>query len=109
MPNLQSALGVFAILAFAWAISENRCAVPWRPVVSGLSLTFALAILMLKVPQTEVAFAWINSAVDVLAAATKAGTSFVFGYIGGGAPPFDVKTPAAQFILGFQALPVVLI
>ncbi len=109
MPNLQSALGVFAILAFAWAISENRRAVPWRPVVSGLAVTFALAILMLKVPQTEVAFAWINSAVEALAAATKAGTSFVFGYVGGGAPPFDVKTPAAQFILGFQALPVVLI
>ncbi|MFZ3310401.1 MAG: nucleoside transporter C-terminal domain-containing protein [Xanthobacteraceae bacterium] len=109
MLNLQSALGVFAILAFAWAISENRRAVPWRPVISGLVVTFALAILMLKVPQTEVAFAWINSAVEALAAATKAGTSFVFGYVGGGAPPFDVKTPAAQFILGFQALPVVLI
>ncbi|MGC1778467.1 MAG: nucleoside transporter C-terminal domain-containing protein [Xanthobacteraceae bacterium] len=109
MPNLQSALGVFAILAFAWAISENRRAVPWRPVVSGLAVTFAVAILMLKVPQTEVAFAWINSAVEALAAATKAGTSFVFGYVGGGAPPFDVKTPAAQFILGFQALPVVLV
>jgi CNT family concentrative nucleoside transporter len=33
----------------------------------------------------------------------------VFGYVGGGAPPFEVKTQAAQFILGFQALPVVLV
>jgi CNT family concentrative nucleoside transporter len=109
MPNLQSALGVIAILAFAFVISENRRAVPWRPVVIGLALTFALAVLMLKVPQTQVAFNWINSAVDAVAAATKAGTSFVFGYVGGGAPPFDVKAPAAQFILGFQALPVVLV
>ena len=109
MLNLQSALGVFAILALAFAISENRRAVPWRPVVTGLGVTFALALLMLKVPQTEIAFDWINRAVDAVAGATKAGTSFVFGYVGGGAPPFDVKTPAAQFILGFQALPVVLV
>ncbi len=109
MPNLQSALGVVAILAFAWLISENRRAVPWRPVVTGLTTTFALALLMLKVPQTENAFDFINRAVEAIAAATKAGTSFVFGYVGGGAPPFEVKTPTAQFILGFQALPVVLV
>jgi concentrative nucleoside transporter, CNT family len=109
MQNVQSALGVFTILAFAWLISENRRAVPWRPVIVGLAITFGLAVLMLKVPQTAVAFDWINRAVDAIADAAKAGTSFVFGYIGGGTPPFDVKTPAATFILGFQALPVVLV
>jgi concentrative nucleoside transporter, CNT family len=109
MPNLQSALGVFAILALALAISENRRAVPWRPVVTGLGITFALALLMLKVPQTEIAFAWINDAVIALASATRAGTAFVFGYVGGGPQPFDLKNPGNAFILGFQALPVVLI
>ena len=74
MLNLQSALGVFAILALAFAISENRRAVPWRPVVTGLGVTFALALLMLKVPQTEIAFDWINRAVDAVADATRAGT-----------------------------------
>jgi CNT family concentrative nucleoside transporter len=109
MPNLQSALGVFAILAIAFAISENRRAVPWRPVVVGLLVTFALALLMLKVPQTAIVFGWINDAVIALAAATRAGTAFVFGYVGGGPPPFEVKNPGNAFILGFQALPVVLI
>ena len=109
MPNLQSALGVAVIIGFAWLISENRRAVPWRPVVTGLGITFALALLMLKVPQTEIAFAWINDAVIALASATRAGTAFVFGYVGGGPPPFDLKNPGNAFILGFQALPVVLI
>jgi concentrative nucleoside transporter, CNT family len=109
MLNLQSALGVFAILAFAWAISENRRAVPWRPVVVGLAITFLLALLMLKVPQAKIAFVWINDAVDSLAAATRAGTSFVFGYVGGGPLPFELKNPGNEFVLGFQALPVVLI
>jgi CNT family concentrative nucleoside transporter len=109
MQHLQSALGVLAIVAFAWLISENRRAVPWRPVVIGLVITFVLAVVMLKVPQTQAAFEWINRAVEAVAAATRAGTSFVFGYIGGGTPPFDPKTPGSDFILAFQALPVVLV
>jgi len=109
MLHLQSALGVFAILAIAFIISEDRRAVPWRPVLTGLGITFALALLMLKVPQTEVAFEGINRAVDAVVAATRAGTSFVFGYVGGGALPFDPKTQGSDFILAFQALPVVLV
>src|SRR6202035_3541658 len=52
---------------------------------------------------------FINRAVEIIAAATKAGTSFVFGYVGGGTLPFELKTPGTEFILGFQALPVVLV
>jgi concentrative nucleoside transporter, CNT family len=109
MQNVQSALGVFAILAIAFLISENRRAVPWRPVGIGLAITFLLAVLMLKVPQVEIAFAAITDAVDAIASATRAGTSFVFGYVGGGTLPFELKVPGAEFILGFQALPVVLV
>ncbi len=109
MPSLQSALGVVAIIAFAWLISENRRAVNWRQSAIALGVTVALALVMLKVPKVEVVFAWINDAVDAIATATRAGTAFVFGYVGGGPAPFEVKEPAAQFILGFQALPVVLV
>jgi CNT family concentrative nucleoside transporter len=109
MQSLQSALGVVAIIALAWAISENRRAVPWRPVIVGLILTFALAALFLKLPQVSIAFDWINKAVISLADATKAGTAFVFGYIGGGPLPFELKNPGNEFVLGFQALPVVLV
>ena len=109
MLQLQSALGVAAVLAIAFVLSEDRRAVPWRPVVVGLAVTFALALLMLKVPQVETAFALITRAVDAVAAATRAGTSFVFGYVGGGDPPFAATAPRAQFILAFQALPVILV
>ncbi len=33
----------------------------------------------------------------------------MFGYVGGGALPFDLKAPGADFVLAFQALPVVLV
>ncbi len=109
MLQLQSALGVAAILGIAFVLSEDRRAVPWRPVIIGLAVTFALALLMLKVPQVETAFALITRAVDAVAAATRAGTAFVFGYVGGGEPPFAATAPRAEFILAFQALPVILV
>ena len=33
----------------------------------------------------------------------------MFGYLGGGALPFELKTPGAEFVLAFQALPIVLV
>jgi concentrative nucleoside transporter, CNT family len=109
MQHLQAALGIVAIIAFAFFISENRRAVNWRQAAVGLGVTVVLAVVMLKVPKVEVVFGWINDAVGAIADATRAGTAFVFGYVGGGAPPFEVKEPTATFILGFQALPVVLV
>jgi CNT family concentrative nucleoside transporter len=109
MPQLQSAAGIFALLALAWAISENRRAVSLRQAAIGLAATFATALVLLKLPMVTHAFAAINGAVGAVAAATRAGTSFVFGYLGGGQAPFNIKAPGADFILAFQALPIILV
>ncbi|HEX3440631.1 MAG TPA: nucleoside transporter C-terminal domain-containing protein [Pseudolabrys sp.] len=109
MPQLQSALGVFALLAFAWAISENHRAVNFRSAGIALLVTLVTAVLLIKVPQIALLFTGIARAVDAVSAASRAGTSFVFGYIGGGTLPFEVKTPGADFVLAFQALPIVLV
>jgi CNT family concentrative nucleoside transporter len=109
MQQLQPVLGIVALIGFAWAISERRSAVPWRKVAVGLGLTFVLALLLLKVPPVRVIFVAVNDGVDAIAAATRAGTSFVFGYIGGGPLPFEPKFPGSEFILAFQALPLVLV
>ena len=109
MQNLQSALGVVALLAFAWAISENRRAVSARRVVTGLAITLVLAVLFLKVPPITAALGSANHVIDAIAAASRAGTSFVFGYIGGGPLPFELKFPGNDFVLAFNALPIVLI
>jgi CNT family concentrative nucleoside transporter len=109
MQNLQSALGVVALVAFAWAISENRRAVSPKRVLIGLVIAFALAALFLKVPPVTRAFASVNHAIDAIAAASRAGTAFVFGYIGGGALPFELKFPGKDFVLAFTALPIVLL
>ena len=107
--HLQSALGVAALLVFAWAISENRRAVDWKSAGAAFALTFVAAGLLLEVPQVKTAFAAVNRAVTAIAEATQAGTSFVFGYVGGAPLPFELKSPGADFILAFQALPIVLV
>src|SRR6266404_5438520 len=87
MQNLQSALGVVAMLGIAFAISENHRAVAWKKAGIGLAATIVTAVILLKVPQVATAFAVINDGVGAIAAATRAGTSFVFGYLGGAALP----------------------
>src|ERR1700756_4973231 len=109
MQNIQSIVGIFALLTVAFLISENRRLVSWRQAAIGLTATFVLAVLMLKIPQLQAAFGVIGDAVEAIAAATRAGTSFVFGYLGGGPLPFEPKTPGSDFILALQALPLVLV
>src|SRR3954452_18022369 len=109
MPQLQSAFGVFALLAIAWGLAENRRAVSLRQAAIGLAVTLLTALVLIKVSVVARAFGVINDAVGAISSASRAGTSFVFGYLGGGALPFDLKAPGAEFILAFQALPVVLI
>ena len=72
-------------------------------------VTFVTAVLLLEIPQIESAIALVKYAVDAISAASLAGTSFVFGYIGGGPAPYAITSPANEFVLAFQALPIVLV
>jgi len=109
MLQLQSAFGIVALLALAWVLGENRRAVSARQTIIGLAVTFVTAVVLIKLPGVVHVFGAINDAVGAIASASRAGTSFVFGYLGGGALPFDLKSPGAEFILAFQALPIVLV
>ncbi len=109
MLQIQSAFGVVALLAIAWGCGENRRAMSLTQAAAGLVATLVTAVVLLKLPGIAGVFARINDAVGAISAASRAGTSFVFGYLGGGAPPFELKAPGADFILAFQALPIVLV
>ncbi|HEY1613871.1 MAG TPA: nucleoside transporter C-terminal domain-containing protein [Rhizomicrobium sp.] len=107
--HLQSLLGMVVIIALAWAISENRRIFPLRTVAAGLVLQLILALLLLKVPAARTTLLSLNAVVDALSAATRAGTSFVFGYVGGGAPPFAVTDPHGLTNFAFGVLPLVIV
>lgn len=105
----QSALGCGSFIALAWLLSENRRRVSIRLVAKGLLLTFAAGGVLVYVPFSRDVFALLNRMVLALQEATAAGTSFVFGYLGGGPLPFAESFPGSSFILAFQALPMVLL
>jgi CNT family concentrative nucleoside transporter len=107
--HLQSAFGICVIIALAWVLSEDRRAFPWRTVAAGLALQAALAVLLLEVPAARSGLLVLNGAIDALTQATKTGSSFVFGFVGGGSPPFAVTNPAGMVSFAFQILPLVLV
>jgi CNT family concentrative nucleoside transporter len=105
----QSLLGLAVLVLVAMVVSERRGVIPWRLVLGGLGLQVVIAAFILKAPFLRGIFLGLNAVVNAMDAATRAGTAFVFGYVGGGPAPFAVTDPSSAFILGFQALPLVIV
>ena len=106
---MQGLLGIVALLALAWACSEDRRRIRWRTVVTGLGLQAGLALLLILFPPAQSVILLLNRAALSLQDATDAGTGFLFGYLGGGALPFVETSPGSSFILAFKILPLVLV
>lgn len=104
---IQGIIGLVGLVALAWAISENRRAFPWCTAAIGLVVQIALALLLIKLPGSQIVFRWIGNAVDALVRATEAGTSLVFGFLGGAPLPFEETFPGASFVFAFRTLPLV--
>ncbi|HEX6006992.1 MAG TPA: nucleoside transporter C-terminal domain-containing protein [Burkholderiales bacterium] len=106
---LQGAFGFVALLALAWLAGENRRAVPWRIVIPGVLLQLVLTAVLLTAPPVKQLFLVLNEMLLALERATRAGTSFVFGYLGGATLPFPESGMGSSFVLAFRALPLVLV
>lgn len=106
---IQGIFGLLSILLIAYAFSEARKAILFKPIIIAVLIHFTLTLIFLKLPFFKEAFLLLNQFVLVLDTATTTGTSFVFGYLGGGDAPFDIKNGGAMFVLAFKALPLVLV
>lgn len=106
---LQGGGGILVLLFFAFLLSENKSQIPWRTVVVALALQFVLALILIKFPFSRNIFIVLNNIVFSLEKATKAGTSFVFGYLGGGEVPFVQTKEGQTYILAFRGLPLILV
>ena len=106
---MQGLIGLALIPLLAWLLSENRQAFNWRVPAAGLALQLILALLLLKLPLFQTLFIQLNQILLGLQQATEAGTSFVFGYLGGAESPFVESDTGSSFILAFRALPLVLV
>ncbi|MDP1640777.1 MAG: nucleoside transporter C-terminal domain-containing protein [Phenylobacterium sp.] len=109
LENAQSLLGLGLILVVCWALSEDRSRFPWRLALGAVAVQVALVLGLFGIPGARAVVRAINAGVDGLAAATAQGTQFVFGYMAGGAQPYDVTNPGALFVFAFQVLPLILV
>ena len=109
MQLLQPLFGIFVFIAIAWLLSEKRAAIRPKIIIAGLAAQVLLGLLLLKTPGAQEVFLSLNALVNALSQATEAGTSFVFGFLGGGNAPYDTTHPENSFILAFRALPLVLV
>jgi CNT family concentrative nucleoside transporter len=105
----RSALGFLLLHALAWAVSENRKSIAWRPVAAGMALTLGLGVALLKAPGVKQVFLALNDLLGAVEEATRDGTSFVFGFLGGAPLPYPESYPGASFVLAFRALPLVVV
>jgi hypothetical protein len=77
--KLISLLGLFTMIALAWACSLNRKQFPWRTVWTGLALQLAFALAILKTDFGARAFGFANAAVTRLLSFANEGAGMVFG------------------------------
>ncbi len=79
MEHLISLLGLIVFLGFAYLVSYDRLAIPWKTVAWGLGLQFILGIFILKTPFGLAIFEWLGNIVKTFLDYSDFGAKFVFG------------------------------
>lgn len=97
---MRGLLGMFVLIAIAFAFSANRKAISWKVVGIGLLLQVSLAFGVLQVPAIQYFFEFVGSIFVVILDFTAAGTEFLFGSF--------LDTSRFGFIFAFQVLPTII-
>jgi len=79
MDRFTGIIGIVFILSLAFLWSNNRKAINYRLVFTGLGLQMALAVFILKVPAGQTIFYWLGKAINKLLDFSQEGGLFVFG------------------------------
>lgn len=110
---LQSVVGIIAIPAIAWALSEERGLLPAAKVVrivaGALAVQIVVALVLLKLPASRVIFEGLAQAVLAVQNATDAGAQLVFGYLAGAPAPFEMSKPENNFVIAARVFPMILV
>src|SRR2546423_14915248 len=93
-----SALGLFVLLASAWALSANRRRFPWRTVIWGVLLQAIFALFILKTPFGAAIFAAAQRAIDKLNVVALEGAQMVFGPLANGEALKNAFGPGNSYI-----------
>lgn len=119
--NARAILGLLVIVGVAWVFSENRRVFPWKIVLGATVMMYVVVLLLFWLPivfqQMNIpgghairdALNGMNSWIDVLIAATREGTKFVFGPFIGDQTAWEKLVGSSGPIFIFQLLPLIIV
>jgi CNT family concentrative nucleoside transporter len=102
MDRLAPLLGLVALLAAAWGLSTDKRRVRPRIVVTGLLLQFAIAGLLIRVPEVVRVYDALAGAVSKLLSFAAEGGRFIFGNLG------ETNPQGWGFVFAASVLPIII-
>ncbi|MUV12734.1 NupC/NupG family nucleoside CNT transporter [Noviluteimonas gilva] len=92
--------GLAVLIGIAWLFSNNKKAVDWRLVITGVTLQIGFAALVLLVPGARTVFQSAGDGFVAILAFVGEGSKFIFGSL--------MDTSKFGFIFAFQVLPTII-
>ena len=108
MERFTGLIGVVLIFAIAFLMSNNRKAINYKLVFSGLAIQISLAVFILKIPIGKSIFAWLGDAVTKILNFSQAGAAFVFGPLVNTANMSKAFGNGNEFIFFFNIIPTII-
>ena len=106
---LQITIGFIGLTLLAIPLSAKKSAINYRHILIAIGFQILLAFALIKVPLIIKIFSYLSEGVIALQAATTQGTTFVFGYLGGGNAPFMDGGSGSSLIFAFGILPLIIV
>ncbi len=97
------------IYGVCWVLSEKRKLFPFRLIIGATIMQFVFALILFGIPFVRAILFKANDVVDGLQNATRAGTSFVFGYVGDNVAAQQLMDGSPPPLFFFQILPIVIV
>ena len=105
---IQSLIGIVVLILIALPFSESIQEIKVKFIIYALLIQISLAFILLEIPFISSFFDVMSIAVESLRLSAIEGSSFVFGYLGGGEAPFEVSNNQNLPIFAFTFLPMLI-
>ena len=105
---IQSLIGIVVLTLIALPFSESIQEIKVKFIIYALLIQTSLAFILLEIPFISSFFDVMSIAVESLRLSAIEGSSFVFGYLGGGEAPFEVSNNQNLPIFAFTFLPMLI-
>ena len=105
---VQSIIGIVGLILISLPFSESIQKIKVKFIIFALFIQISLAFLLLEIPFISSFFDVMSMAVESLRLSAIEGSSFVFGYLGGGDAPFEISNNQNLPIFAFTFLPMLI-